>query len=342
VAVAELLLRRGHEVELFISNKSIDAKIAAGHPHLKFIVLPAVGWTGLAGAPRFAWRLAAAFARSLGETRRFQPGALLGMGGFTSVPTLLAGRACGVPVFLHDSNAIPGKATRRLAPLARKILVGFEACRAAFRPEQTEHTGTPVRGLLRRVPAEEARRELKLDPVRKTLAVMGGSQGAAGLNRLMAEAVLRLHAFRDEWQVVHLAGPDGVKSARDSYAASGWTARVEAFWERMDWIYSAADLVVARSGAASLTEICHYGLPSILVPYPHAAENHQVRNAEVLSGAGAAVLVEESQGVQAFAGHLKELLSDAGRRAGMAGHARELAVPEAAERIVKEVEHVLA
>jgi UDP-N-acetylglucosamine--N-acetylmuramyl-(pentapeptide) pyrophosphoryl-undecaprenol N-acetylglucosamine transferase len=110
----------------------------------------------------------------------------------------------------------------------------------------------------------------------------------------------------------------------------------------MDWVYSAADLVVARSGAASLTEICHYGLPSILVPYPHAAENHQVKNAQVLSSAGAAVLVEESGGVQIFTDHLKDLLEDAGRRSGMAEKAHALAVPEAAERIVKELERVLA
>jgi len=162
--------------------------------------------------------------------------------------------------------------------------------------------------------------------------VMGGSQGAQGINRAVLESLPALAGAG--LQVVHLAGREGEESARAAYAAAGVPAFVAAFHHRMEEAYSAADICVARSGAASLTELAHFALPGVLIPYPHAAEDHQTHNARIFESAGAALLLPEAGLVGGgLAAHLLALVRSPEKLAAMSERSASLASPDAAEAV---------
>ena len=258
LAVGEVLLERGHEVLIFISEKEIDALAIQGRSEFRFEKLPSVGMPRLFSPAMFTFFHR--FNASLGPCRRifaeFKPDAVLGMGGFTSTPPILAGKLRHIPTFLHESNAIPGKANRLNARMVNAVLLGFEECKRHFPGARCEVTGTPIRrSLARRVPREEALAGFGLQPALKTVLVMGGSQGARGINAAMGAAATggKLGGL----QVIHLTGAEDEAGMAQIYRAEGVAAYVAAFCRQMENAYSAADLVVARSGAASLSEISH-------------------------------------------------------------------------------------
>jgi UDP-N-acetylglucosamine--N-acetylmuramyl-(pentapeptide) pyrophosphoryl-undecaprenol N-acetylglucosamine transferase len=296
LAVAEVLRGKGHEVLLFVSEKEIDNRALHNAPDIARETLPSIGLPALFSPAvfSFAGRLRASYAKCIDVYRKFAPDAVLGMGGFTSIAPLAAAWRRKIPAFLHDSNAIPGKANRLGARFCRNVLLGFEECAQHFAGRHVMVTGTPIRSELT-APAlskSEARGRLGLDPGRTTLLVMGGSQGAAGINSLMAQAAV--HLSSGSCQIVHLAGPRDEQRVRGAYEAAGIAHQVIPFCDRMGEVYAAADVVVSRSGAASLGEISWFGLPSVLVPYPHAAEDHQRLNAEIFVRAGAAKMLAEN------------------------------------------------
>lgn len=343
LAVAERLRAAGHQVRLYISEKEIDRRALAAHPDYEALALPTVGWPGIGpGVPRFLSRFAAAYRGSVAEIRGFAPDAVLGMGGFTCAPVLLAAALRRIPALLHESNAIPGKVTRWLAPWMSRVFLGFSECAAHLEAREMRVTGTPVRGNLRPLPRAEAAAWWGLDPARPTVVAMGGSQGAAGLNRMMTGAAVEWASRLPRIQIIHLTGPADEALTELNYRRAGVTAVVKPFCDRMEMAYSAADLVVARSGAASLTELGHFGLPSILVPYPHAAEDHQTRNAEVFVRRGAALLVPEVEGAAVrLAEEVGRLFADEARRVEMARRAAAIQEGDAAERVAREVENAL-
>lgn len=350
LAVAEVLRARGHRVLLFISEKEIDTLAVREHEakgELRFERLPSVGLGRVLslGTVRFV----GGALRSVAACRRifagFQPDAVLGMGGFTSTAPLLAARLARVPTFIHESNAIPGKANRLNARLARVVLLGFAECAAHF-PAGTrcETTGTPVRASLREnVPDRRAALgAFGFDPardrvVKRTLLVMGGSQGARGVNRAVTAA---LPLWRElPLRVIHLTGKDDEAEVRAAYAAAdGFPAHVAAFSHDMGAAYAAADIAVARSGAASLTELAHFGLPSVLIPYPFAAEDHQTANARLFTRPGAAVMLREDERTgESLARILPGLLLHPDKLHDMATAARALAPGDAAARVADAV-----
>ncbi len=215
------------------------------------------------------------------------------MGGFTSTAPILAGGLRKVPTFVHESNAIPGKANRLNGRLANTVLLGFEECRHYFPKARCEVTGTPIRAtLLSAPPRTEALAAFGLDRLRKTMLVMGGSQGATGINEAVLGVLPQL--AESGVQVIHLTGPGADEAMRAAYEKAGVPAYVAPFCHDMGSAYSAADFAIARSGAASLAELAQAGLPSVLIPYPFAAENHQFHNAEIFSKRGAAILISQS------------------------------------------------
>jgi len=295
LAVGEVLLERGHEVLIFISEKEVDALATQGRSEFRFEKLPSIGMPRLfsLGMLTFLHRFNASFAPCRRIFAEFKPDAVLGMGGFTSTPPILAGKMRRIPTFVHESNAIPGKANRLNGRLVDVVLLGFEECKRHFPKAHCEVTGTPIRrSLARRVPREKALLEFGLSPDRKTLLVMGGSQGAHGINEAMR--LVAMGGKLEGLQIIHLTGAGDTGELGKIYREQGIPAHVAAFCHQMENAYSAADLVVARSGAASLSEISHFSLPSILIPYPHAAENHQQLNAEIFARAGATALLKES------------------------------------------------
>ena len=186
LAVGEVLIQRGHSVMLLISEKEIDALATRERPEFRIEKLPGIGLPRLLSPALFTFlrRFWQGLSRCGALYRNFKPDAVLGMGGFTSTAPILAGRRRGIPTFLHESNAIPGKANRLNARLAHTVLLGFEECRQYFPSARCQVTGTPIRKTLtERLPKAEARAAFGLNPACRTLLVMGGSQGAAGINR---------------------------------------------------------------------------------------------------------------------------------------------------------------
>ncbi len=335
LAVGEVFVKRGHRVMLIISEKQIDSLATQGRTEFRIERVPGVGMQSKSplALVKFVLKFRAGLAQVKSLYRDFAPHAVLGMGGFTSTAPILAGRARKIPTFVHESNAIPGKANKLNARLVTRVLLGFEECRKFFPVGKCDLTGTPVRtSLVERLPKPAALATFHLTPGRPTLLVMGGSQGAQGINRALITALPRLAGT--PLQVIHLSGPAEEVKLRDAYAAAGIPAYVAAFHHRMEEAYSAADFAIARSGAASLTELSHFALPSILIPYPHAAEDHQTLNANIFERAGAAVLLQEREtSGENLAEKLLYFLSDPARLAGASARSASLAPKQAAEQV---------
>lgn len=335
LAVGEVLRERGHEVLIFISEKEVDALATMGRKEFRFEKLPGVGMPKLLSPAvlTFFKRFNASLAPCRKILADFQPDAVLGMGGFTSTPPILAGRFRKVPTFVHESNAIPGKANKLNARLVTAVLLGFEQCRPFFGQAKCEFVGTPVRrSLIERKPRAEALAAFGLGADRVTILVMGGSQGAHGINEAVAKALPALAGA--PVQFIHLTGAQDEQVMVANYRRENIPAHVAPFCHAMEDVYSAADAVVARSGAASLTELAHFGLPSILVPYPFAAEDHQTRNAEIFARAGAAEMIpEKSISGDSLGAIMKTFATDRAKLASMGEKAKALAPGDAAGRV---------
>jgi UDP-N-acetylglucosamine--N-acetylmuramyl-(pentapeptide) pyrophosphoryl-undecaprenol N-acetylglucosamine transferase len=335
LAVGEILLARGHEVMLLISEKEIDAIATEGRDEFRIERLAGIGMPKLFSPAilGFAWRFWKGLRRCKQLLREWRPAAVLGMGGFTSTAPILAGRSRKVPTFVHESNAIPGRANGFNARYVTKVLLGFGECAQYFPNSGCEVTGTPLRSALTRpVDKNAALAAFGLKPGRTTLLVMGGSQGAHGINMAVGNAAAKLKAH--SWQVIHLAGAQDEQAMHATYEREGVPAAVAAFHHRMEEAYGAADLAIARSGAASLAELSHFGLPAILVPYPHAADDHQTANARIFENAGAGVLVRETDATpELLSEKIGALIGSPERLAEMSRKSRALAPANAAERV---------
>ncbi|MGD9895620.1 MAG: undecaprenyldiphospho-muramoylpentapeptide beta-N-acetylglucosaminyltransferase [Candidatus Methylacidiphilaceae bacterium] len=341
LAVAEELRRRGKEVCLLLSEKPIDRTALEGEGDYPWETLPAVGWPGAFSAktPAFFWRLWRSWRNCQTLFRRWTPGAVLGMGGFLSAAPLLVAKRHRIPTVLHESNAVPGLVTRLFCGKVDRLLLGFDACRERLPGMSAIVTGTPLRTSLRRIPRREAAEALGLRPDHATLLVLGGSQGAQALNRLLREAAPALSQAPSRLQILHLSGPADREACAAAYRSHQIPAVVESFSHRMDLFYSLADVAVARAGAATLSEVAFYGLPSILVPFPFAADDHQRVNAKAFVAAGAGLAYDQASITgEMLAAKLVEILSDEKKRQEMGRSAEGLARPDAARSVAEEVE----
>jgi UDP-N-acetylglucosamine--N-acetylmuramyl-(pentapeptide) pyrophosphoryl-undecaprenol N-acetylglucosamine transferase len=338
IAVAEALRARGHDALLLISEKKIDSQASAKYTHLRFERVQAVAKPATLSPKMlpFLLKLWKAINHSKKVIREFKPDAVLGMGGFTSLPPVYAGHKLGLKTFIHDSNARPGRANVLTSRFCTQVFLGLEPAKSFFPKHETVLTGTPVRPEILHLPGrEEAYQRFGLDPQKSTIVVTGGSQGAQGLNRLCAESAAFLPVGI---QVLHIAGSfdfeavSKIAEGRPDYHVLG-------FCDQMPSAYAVADLVIARSGASSLTEISLASLPSILVPFPYAADDHQTRNAEVFSNAGAAILIQQKDlTAEKLAGMAAGILTDLQTHGRMAQAARALAIPDAADRLCAAIE----
>src|SRR5438132_8012348 len=280
IAVAEVLRDRGHEVILLVSEKEIDALALSEGANFPFERLPTVGLPSPFSPMVFG------FVRRFGQSlslcrsiyRKFKPQVVLGMGGFTSTAPVLAGRMRGVSTFIHESNAVPGKANRLTARMVRAVMLGFQECAPFFPKAHIEVTGTPIRTELKPLDRQVARQKLGLQTDLVTLLVMGGSQGASGINQAIIKSLPFLHGV--PLPVIHLSGARDERLVADNYGREKIPAYISAFHHRMEEVYSAAELLVARAGAARLAEVAAFSFPSLLIPFPYAADAPQPRNAE--------------------------------------------------------------
>ncbi len=339
IAVAEVLRDRGHEVMLLVSEKEIDALALSCRTNFRFEKLPTVGLPSPFSPAilGFIRRFYESFSLCRSIYRKFKPQVVLGMGGFTSTAPVLAGRMRGVSTFIHESNAIPGKANRLTARMVRAVMLGFKECAPFFPKARTEVTGTPIRTELKPLDREVARQRLGLRADLPTLLVMGGSQGASGINQAVIKSLPFLHGV--PLQVIHLSGARDERLVADNYGREKIPAYISAFHHRMEEVYSAADLLVARAGAASLAEFAAFSLPSILIPFPYAADDHQTRNAEIYARAQAAILVKESEiSGELLARKIRELIESPERIRNMSVNSLQLAPKNAAGLMVTTME----
>lgn len=344
IAVAEVLRSRGHETLLFISEKQVDSLAAEGYGHLRFEKIPSMAmprpWS--AKMPGFLLGFAKGYRRCANLIRDFKADVILGMGGFTSTAPLIAGWRQGCRTYVHESNAIPGKANLLNARFCRKVLVGWQECASHFKKTGREIivTGTPLRPrLLIHPKSEDAVRFFGLDPERRILAVMGGSQGARRLNQLVCAARPALEAAGIG--IIHITGPadfaEMVKMTPGAAAIEGHSLRP--FLAEMENAYAAADIVLCRSGASTLSELAAFGLPSVLVPYPFAAADHQTLNARIFSEAGAAECWPQGElDESTFPARLLALCGDDAKLKGMRDKMRELGKTDAALRVCEVLE----
>jgi len=305
-------------------------------------VVPARGWRlellevdpikggGPVRALRGALVAASATGRAVGLVRRLEPRAVLSVGGYAAGPVSLAAAVLGVPLAVLEPNSVAGLANRILSPFARRAYVAWGETAASFKASARRVVGVPLRagfGPRPYVPGS-----------RRRVLVMGGSQGAAALNERMPEAVARLGQVQG-LEVVHQAGKDRDEPVRAAYERAGvGCARVVAFIDDVVGALSEADLVVARAGASSLAEITAVGRAAILVPFPHAADDHQAKNAQALERVGGAVcLLQETADAARIAAEMGRLLADDHARVAMSDASRAHGRPTAAVEVATDL-----
>lgn len=334
VAVARELVKRGHKVLFFGTRAGSEAKL-----------VPAAGfeieWIEIGGLKRVSWRrfLETMWQLPLATWRVFRrlgsvrPAAVFSMGGFAAGPVVLAALARRLPVVIMEPNAMPGFTNRAIGRWVERALLGMREAERFFPAGRGEVTGVPVRDAFFQLAPKAAEAEL-------TVLITGGSQGSRTLNE----------AFRGSWPLfreaalpvrfIHQCGAAAAGGLEAGFAASGLRGEVQAFLPDMPAAFARADLVVGRAGANATAELCAAAKPSVLVPFPYAADDHQRKNAQALASGGAARLVPDAEmngqrlfyEVQYFSAHREEL-------ARMSASAKAMAKPGAAQRAAEVLEN---
>ncbi len=337
MALAHEVRARGGDTLFVTAGRPIESALLREE---RFVSLPLETGSGALGPAAVALRLPGAVRDARRLLRSFRPDVVVGLGGLASFPVSLASRWERIPVVLLEINAVPGRATRWLAPLARRVLVaGDDAARVLG--ARALVTGTPLRAGFERLPdRREARAALGFEAERPLLLVLGGSQGASSLNRAVAGCLERFEA--DSIQLLWLTGPGKDGEARRACASrSRLRARVLPYLEEAAAAFAAADLAVCRSGAGTVSELAAAGLPAIAVPYPHHRDHQQLRNAARL-GEGALVVEDADLTPARLASEVGELLADPARRARMAESCRRSARPRAASEALEALVETVA
>jgi len=299
-----LVPREGYETAL------IRARAARGKGLVQKLLLPA--------------NLLFSFWESARHLRRIRPDVVLGLGGYVAFPGGMMASLLDRPLALHEQNAIAGLANRVLAGLADKVMVAFPGAL-----KRGEWTGNPVRASIAGMAAPEERFRGRAGPLR--LLVVGGSLGAQALNEALPKALALLS---QDFRVVHQAGEKHLEALRENYRAAGVAGELVAFIDDMARRYAEADLVVCRAGAVTVAELCAGGMASVLVPFPHAVDDHQTANARFLADKGAAVLLPQSQLTPEKLASLLGSL-DRPHLLDMAKKARALGKPDAARLVAR-------
>lgn len=333
LAVAEALRARGWRPVWLGAQGKMEADLVPKYDiHLELLPVSGVRGKGFARFLKLPFEQLKALRLALAVLRRHRPDAVIGFGGFTGFPGGVAAFLTGRPLLIHEQNSVAGLTNRVLAKLARRILVAFPG---VF-PGRGELVGNPIRAAIGAVATPARRFAGRGGPLR--LLVVGGSLGAAALNETVPKALALLpEASRP--RVRHQAGASQIDKLRGHYRDAGVDGDCVAFIEDMASAYAEADLVICRAGALTVSELAAAGAASILVPLPHAVDDHQTGNARYLADAGAAVLLPQSQMTPQ---KLAELLAglDRDRLLAMAEAARAQAKPDATAAVARAVEEL--
>ncbi|SFR73376.1 UDP-N-acetylglucosamine-N-acetylmuramylpentapeptide N-acetylglucosamine transferase [Marinobacter daqiaonensis] len=331
LATARRLQELGHEVHWLGSAGGMEERLIGDTD----IPLSVVTVSGLRGKGKLAllaapFRLVRALWQALAIVRRIRPDCVIGMGGFVTGPGGVAAWLTRRPLLVHEQNAVAGMTNRILARLAKTVMEAFPG--SFGEAVVTRCTGNPVRSDVAGLAPPEERMASRRGPAR--VLIVGGSLGAQAINERVPAAVALLpEAQRPE--IRHQCGERNLDQARAAYETAGVEASLEPFIKEMAEAYGWADLVICRAGALTISELCAAGIGAVLVPFPHAVDDHQTRNASYMVKAGAAILMPQHKLTETLlADTLADLVGDRERMVDMARAARTLARPDATERVV--------
>ena len=287
---------------------------------------------------KVVWNLLRSMAKVRGIIKEFKPDVAVGVGGYASGAALKVAQQMGIPVVLQEQNSFAGVTNKMLAKGAKKICVAYTGMERFFPAEKIILTGNPVRqNLLAKIDEQEAYEYFGLNPDKPTLMVMGGSLGARTINQAMIAGLERLKASGIQviWQTGKLYYEMIKSDLSDRSDLSD--IKILDFLSRMDYAYAVADLVVSRAGASSISELSLLGKPSILVPSPNVAEDHQTHNARALSDKGAAILVRDVEAVDTMVDTALATIASKEKLQSLSDNVLKLAYPNSAEKIVNEI-----
>lgn len=259
--------------------------------------------------------------------------AIIGTGGYASASVVLAGALRGIPIVLHEPNAVAGRANRWLSIFASRVALGFSVSGALLPPRKCVVTGVAIRTPPAPVDPTEARTKFGLRPDLPTLLAVGGSQGAVALNENLVKSLDCLGAMG--FQVLHQTGPQHFEETAQAEMARRPYYRAMPYIDDMPAAYAAADVAICRAGASTVAELALHGVPAILVPFPHAADDHQRENARIFEKAGGAFAIDQKDLTPESLCALLEPLKDAGKRAAMRAAMCAMARPRAADDIAR-------
>jgi UDP-N-acetylglucosamine--N-acetylmuramyl-(pentapeptide) pyrophosphoryl-undecaprenol N-acetylglucosamine transferase len=336
LAVARVLRERGHKLLFVGSQAGMESRLVPESGFdIEFIRSGALKRVGLRRQIHTAAILPASIGSAWQLLRRFRPGAVFSMGGYVAGPVMAAALVCRIPLVVMEPNALPGLANRRVARRVYRALVGFEATRAWFPKDKCEVTGLPVRPEFFHIPPK---REGTF-----TVLITGGSRGARTLNRASLESWELFRESEKPVRIVHQTGAAEHESLARVFSTAGVEGEVVPFIQDMPQAFANADVVVGRAGAGGVSEIAAAGMPSVLVPLPTAADDHQRRNAELLVKAEAARMVpdREMNGERLFK-EIESLRESREELERMRVRVRRFATPGAAERAAAVLEEAAA
>jgi UDP-N-acetylglucosamine--N-acetylmuramyl-(pentapeptide) pyrophosphoryl-undecaprenol N-acetylglucosamine transferase len=338
IAIAQELQRRRPALSIVFAGagRPLERRIVEEHGYtLLAIASGGVVGTSIGKRIRGVLRAALGFFEAMHNLRKLNPKAVIGVGGYASGPTVAAAVIMRIPTLIQEQNYYPGLTNRLLASWVSRVAISFEESRALLGGRGVL-TGNPIRGEFHAIGPAPRSGTLRV-------FVVGGSQGSRAINDAVIEALPHLASRRAAMRFLHGTGPGDLERVRDAYAAGGFDADVSDYITDIQAAYAGAEVVVARAGAGTVSELAACGRASILVPLPTAAHDHQRYNARKLEETGAAIMLEEKVlSGAALAGTLISLMNDPERVAAMARAAATLSSPRAAARIADLVDEMVA
>jgi len=336
LAVAKYLSKQGWQVRWLGTAERMEARLVPQHGFdIDFIDIKGVRGNGVLRKLVAPFKVLRSILKARAVIKDFQPDVVLGMGGFASGPGGVAARLSGIPLVIHEQNAIPGMTNKILSHIAVRVLCAFDG---TFDDDKAQVVGNPIRQELIALGSAPAQVAVSptLSPALKVL-VVGGSLGAKVFNDLMPQvtaAVSKSHAIT----VWHQVGKDNLAAVKNEYQHLGLEGSVivAEFIDDMEAAYRWSDVVLCRAGALTVSEVAAVGLPSLLVPYPHAVDDHQTKNAQVLVNVGGAFLLPQAMlTVDKLAGKIAMLASDRAQLSQMGLRAKSVGVTDATEKVAQ-------
>ncbi|UCE65003.1 MAG: undecaprenyldiphospho-muramoylpentapeptide beta-N-acetylglucosaminyltransferase [Candidatus Zixiibacteriota bacterium] len=290
----------------------------------------------ITGIMKFAVKWLTGYGQAKNIVNNISPIAVVGTGGYISAPVVKAAHRKGIPIFLQEQNSLPGLASRTLSKYALVIFTAYESAGKYLGRAKCMLIGNPVRTDITRADRAESYKQLDLNPQMNTLLVLGGSSGAKTINSSLLN-LIEGNRIPDNWQIIWQTGISDYELIESSLSPDECRIRVIAFIDDMPAAYAVSNLVISRAGAMAISEIIAAGLPSVLIPYPHATGDHQSLNAKFLEDSGAAIIIREKEIGNRFKDVINDLFNNTQKRKLMSENARRLGKPEAARRIAETI-----